>query len=201
MSIYDTNDIAQWEDKQMTDKQFQVEEIETINFDENGKENGTWNGYAVTKIDDPANYCFECRDEINADKLCEFLNNECYININDTSIEEFVIDNCIEWKNLITELSYKDIELYKLKKDYQIKSDNVLEDARKHLDETGEDIIKAAYGGNNDKTRKQFVKDTMVADAKKLKDLEFSIDYLKRRISYLKSLVNAKTSIAGVKNE
>jgi len=117
----------------------------------------------------------------------------------DTSVEEFVLDNCTEWCNLITELSYKDIELYKLKNDYQIKSDKVLEDARKHLDETGEDIIKAAYGGNNDKTRKQFVKDTMANDAKKIKDLEFSIAYIKRRISYLKGLVAAKTALAEVK--
>ena len=191
MSIYDTNDIAQWEDKQMTNKQWQVEEIETINFDENGKENGTWNGYAVTKIDDPANYCFECRDEINADKLCEFLNNECYININDSGIDDMVLDNLIEWSNLITELSYKEIQLYKLKETYQGLSEAII----------AETDFKALYGKNNESIRKQHVREELTDEHAEIKDLEFSIDYLKRRISYLKSLVNAKTSIAGVKNE
>lgn len=113
----------------------------------------------------------------------------------DTSIEEFVLDNCIEWSNILTDLTHKEKQLYQLKEDYQIKSDKILEDARKHLDETGEDIIKQAYGGNNDKIRKQYVKDKMVEDDKKIKDLEFTIDHLKRRLTYLKSLVNVKVAI------
>ena len=50
---------------------FKVDEIEAINFDENGKENGTWNGFSVVKKGDEANYCFDCRDKLNADKLNE----------------------------------------------------------------------------------------------------------------------------------
>lgn len=117
------------------------------------------------------------------------------VNDEDTSVEEFVLDNCIEWSNILTDLTHKEKQLYQLKNDYQIKSDKVLEDARKHLDQTGEDIIKTKYGGNNDKTRKQYVKDTMKEDAEKLKKLEFTIEYMKRRLTYLKSLVDVKTAI------
>ena len=113
----------------------------------------------------------------------------------DTSVEAFVLDNCIEWSNILTDLTHKEKQLYQLKNDYQIKSDKVLEDARKHLDQTGEDIIKQTYGGNNDKTRKQYVKDTMKEDAEKLKELEFNIEYMKRRLTYLKSLVDVKVAI------
>ena len=197
MSIFDTEDIAEWEAKQM--KTWQVEKIETINFDENGQENGTWNGFSVTLTDDPTNYNFDCRDKLNADKLCEFLNAEC--NMKDTSVEDFVMDNCIEWSNLINELSRKEIKLHKCKEAYQIKSDKLLADAKKHLDETGEDIIKSAYGGNNDKTRKQFVKDSLVKEDKEIKDLDFSIKYISRRLSYLKKLVAAKTALIEVKQE
>ena len=183
----------------MREEMFQVEEIETINFDENGKEDGTWKGHAVTKIDDPVNYCFECRDKLNADKLCDFMNNECYINIEDVSVEAFVIDNCIEWGNIISDLGKMEKDLYKFKEDYQIKSDELLEEARRIKDETEEDIIKAKYGGNNDKIRAKYVKESLVDDAKKIKDLEFDIEHCKRRISYLKGLVYAKTALINVK--
>ena len=55
MSILETQDIAKWESKK-TEKLFKVEEIETIDFDENGQETGTWKGYAVSSIEYPANY-------------------------------------------------------------------------------------------------------------------------------------------------
>ena len=179
----------------MENKTWQVEEIEAINFDENAKEEDTWKGYAVTLSDDPANYCFECRDKINAGKLCEFLNNECYINIEDTSIEDFVMDNCREWSNIIMGLSNKEKELYKLKNEYKTSSDKLLEDARKIKEETEEDIIKARYGGNNDKTRAKYVKESLAEENKQIKKWEFDIEYLKRRISYLKGLVYTKNAL------
>ena len=199
MSIYDTLDIAEWEDKQMENETWQIEEIENIKFDEHGIEEETWKGYGVTNTNDPTYNCFLCKDKHAADDLCDFLN-EYLCNV-DTSVDGFVLDNCVEWSNLITELSYKEIKLYKKKEVYQIKSDKLLADAKKHLDETGEDIIKSAYGGNNDKTRKQFVKDSLVKEDKEIKDLDFSIKYISRRMSYLKKLVAAKTALNEVKNE
>ncbi len=117
----------------------------------------------------------------------------------DSSINEFVLDNCSEWSNLITELSYKEIELYNKKNEYKTKSDKLLEEARKLKEETEEDIIKDKYGGNNDKTRAKYVKESLTQESEHIKNLEFSIDYIRRRISYLKALVPAKTALIKVK--
>lgn len=43
------------------------------------------------------------------------------------------------------------------------------------------------------------MKDELKDEDKDIKDLEFSIDYLKRRISYLKSLIRTKTVIREIK--
>lgn len=177
---------------------FKVDEIEAISFDENGKENGTWKGFSVVKKGDEANYCFDCRDKINAEQLCEFLNNECIID-DDAAIDAFVIDNCIEWSNLITELTFKEINLFKKKEAYAKASEKLLEDAAKEKAENDNDVIKKKYGGNNDKTRKKYVKDSLAKESMELKELEWSIDYVKRRISFLRQLVPAKTAVLEVK--
>ena len=171
-------------------KLFRVDEIEIINFDENGKENGTWEGFSVVKIDDEANYCFDCRDKTNADRLCDFLNNECIINNND-AIDGYVIDNCVEWNQLIEELSDKEINLFYKKEAYQVASDKIIE----------ETDFKELYGKNNQDIRKQHVKKELKNEYAEIKDLEFSIDFLKRRITFLKYLVRAKTATLGVEDE
>lgn len=175
---------------------FKVDEIEAINFDENGKENGTWNGFSVVKKGDEANYCFDCRDKLNADKLCDFLNENI---VGDTSINDPVMDNLTEWSGLVTELSQNEIELHNKKEDYNVSSEKLLEDAAKEKAETDYDVIKEKYGGNNDKTRKKYVKDVLADEAMELKQLEWGIDYIKRRISFLKQLIHTKTVIMEVK--
>lgn len=100
-----------------------------------------------------------------------------------------------EWSNNIQELSKKELALIQWKTTYQIKSDALLDEARKIKDETGKDIIKEAYGGNNDKTRKLYVKEQLIDWDKNIQDLELSIDYLQRRISFLKGLVGYAASI------
>ena len=56
-------------------KVWQIEEMETVTVDKQGKETGNWNGYAVSKILDPVNYCFLCaatsrqREEYHVDVL------------------------------------------------------------------------------------------------------------------------------------
>lgn len=183
----------------MSSDLFYVDEVEVISFDEKGHETEPWIGYAATNREDPANYSFQCQNKDEAERLCEFLNNECYININDTSIEAFVLDNCIEWSNLVSDLSNKQREVYYLKEDYKIKSDQILEEVRKHKEATDEDIIKVKYGGNNDKTRAKYVKETLAEDSKKIKELEFDIWYLEKRISYIKGLVYTKNSLLNAK--
>ena len=109
----------------------------------------------------------------------------------DIAIDCFVIDNCIEWSNIITELSEKEVALYKWKEIYNVKSEEII----KNTD------FKALYGKNNEKVRKDHVKQELIDWDKTITDLEFSIDYLKRRISFLRQLVNTKTSLIGVKSD
>ena len=179
----------------MNEDIFQVEQIEAISFDENGQEDETWEGWSVTLIDQPSKYCFDCRDKFNADELCDFLNK----NMRATSINAPVMDNLTEWSCLVTELSSNEIELYNKKEDYNVSSEKLLEDAAKEKAETDYDVIKEKYGGNNDKTRKKYVKDALADEAMELKQLEWSIDYIKRRISFLKQLIHTKTVLSGIK--
>lgn len=73
MSIFDTEDIAKWEDKQMTKGLFQIEEIEVIEFDDENNEKTT-NWWAVTSILDNVNSCWECRNKEVAEELCRQMN-------------------------------------------------------------------------------------------------------------------------------
>lgn len=187
MSIYEPEDIALWEAKRMKNKTWQVEEMETIKVDEHGIEEDTWKGYGVSKISDPVNYCFLCRDEEAAKELCEFLNDEC--NVNDTSVEDFVIDNCIEYYNLISELSKKELKLLTLKPDFNKKEYDILTTFN----------FKKEFGKDNDKIRKGYIREQYCGLLEEIEDLELSIDYLKRRISYLKQLVPVKTALLEAK--
>ena len=55
------------------------------------------------------------------------------------------------------------------------------------------------YGKNNESIRKQHVKEELADEYSELKELEFSIDNLKRRISFLKSLIHTKTVLMEIK--
>lgn len=75
MSVYDTEDIAKWEDKQMTKRGFfQVEEVEILNFDENGNETHAEKWWAVSSKLDVVNNCYPCKDKETAEELCIQMN-------------------------------------------------------------------------------------------------------------------------------
>ena len=59
--------------------------------------------------------------------------------------------------------------------------------------------FKALYGKNNEKVRKEHVKTELSEWYAIIKDLEFSIDWINRRISYLKELVRFKRTLMEVK--
>ena len=174
----------------MDNKLFRVDEIEAINFDENGKEDGTWNGYSVVKIGDEANYCFDCRDKLNADRLCDFLNTEIILD-DDFAIDAFVIDNCIEWGNIISTLATKEAELNNIKALYEDQEFSIL---------YGSNIdFKKLYGAANDKTRKHHVQVELADLIEQKEELEIEVNYLKRRSNFLRGLVEAKTATLEVK--
>ena len=113
------------------------------------------------------------------------------IDVEDTSVDAFVIDNCIEWYNIISELSRKEEQYYLKKAEYDRKEFDIV---------YVQDIdFKAMYGSTAEKVRKQHAKTVLKDLDKEVKGLELSIDYLKRRLTYLKGLVTVKTALIDVK--
>lgn len=189
MSNLNTEDIAEYNEKY--DMLFEVKKVQIEDYGNDGEieEIRTW--YAATNRLIPEQ-CYPCKDKETAEELCKFLNTV-------PELGSPAMDNLSEWSSLITELSNKEIRLYELKDEYRIKSEELLQDAKKLKEETKQDIIKDRYGGNNDKTRKQYVKDSLIDESKVIDDLEFSIEYIKRRISFLKQLIHTKTVMLEVK--
>ena len=109
----------------------------------------------------------------------------------DTSIEAFVLDNCIEWSNILSELCKKEFELLALKTDYNNKEFELL---------TTFDF-KREYGKDNEKIRKGHLRKVYKDLLEDIEDLELSIDYLKRRLTYLKGLVTVKTALIDAKKK
>ena len=72
---------------------------------------------------------------------------------------------------------------------YQVMSDKII----------AETNFKELYGKNNESVRKNHVKHELSDIVSELKTLEFSIDYIKRRISFLKQLIHIKTVLLEVK--
>ena len=186
MSNFNDEDIARYRE-QHRNEVFKVEPIETISFDENGHENGTWNGFAVSKIDNPVNYCYECRDKMNADKLCEYLNSISFL-------DEPVINNLSEWSQCITTLSVKEKKLIEAK-EQKSKEEFEIMFVNTDID------FKELYGSTSEKVRKQHADKELKPLKDEIKGLELDIEYLKRRISFLKQVVYTKTVLMEVKGK
>lgn len=100
-----------------------------------------------------------------------------------------ITDYLTEWENLISELSNKEVMLYHRKTVYQQESDRII----------AETNFKELYGANNQKVRDNHVKTVLAKDYEVIKALEFSIDWIGRRISFLRELVKTKRVLMEVK--
>ena len=87
-----------------------------------------------------------------------------------------------QWDELIEELSQKEIALFQWKQVYEIKANEIIE----HTD------FKELYGANNQKVRDNHVRNELSDWYDIIKDLEFSISYIERRISFLRELIKCK---------
>lgn len=96
-----------------------------------------------------------------------------------------------EWEALIYELSENEIALFKWKEVYAIKSLEI----EAHTD------FKELYGKNNAEIRKEHIKNELSEWYYNIKDLEFSINYIERRISFLRELVKCKRTLLEVKGK
>ena len=100
-----------------------------------------------------------------------------------------LLENLSEWSRLVTELSEKEVALYHWKEVYNVKSEEIIANTD----------FKALYGANNQKVRDNHVKSELSDWHNTIKELEFSIDYLVRRISYLKELIRTKRVLMEIK--
>lgn len=94
-----------------------------------------------------------------------------------------------EWEKLVDELSEKEIALYEWKEVYQIKADEIIANTD----------FKALYGANNQKVRDNHVKTELCDWYDTIKELEFSVDWIARRISFLRELIRTKRTLLEVK--
>ena len=101
------------------------------------------------------------------------------------SIQNNFSDLLIEWEDLINELSQKEVALFQWKEVYNVKSEEII----------AETDFKELYGKNNDAIRKQHVRNELTDWYDTIKDLEFSISYIERRLSFLKELIRTKRLI------
>ena len=96
-----------------------------------------------------------------------------------------------EWENLINELSEKELALIEWKQVYEIKAQTI-------EDETD---FKAIYGRNNADIRKLHIKNELKEWSNTIIDLEISIDWITRRISFLRELIKCKRVLLEVKSK
>ena len=85
----------------------------------------------------------------------------------------------------MNELSEKEVALYEWKEVYQIKA--------MEIENTVD--FKAIYGKNNADVRKQHIKQELGEWDKNIRELETSINWISRRISFLRELVKVKRTL------
>ena len=179
MSNLNEEDIARWEEENKP--VWQVDEVESIKFDDDGNEIGEWIGYSVTLIEDPSKYCFDCRDEDNAELLCNFLNNIC----SDITAEKTIDEYFEEWDSLLSEINVKSTQLYILKEKIFDKEQEIINNTD----------FKELYGKNNADVRKNHLKQEMQPDYDAKNDLEMDIDAAKRKITFIRSMMDMQRAL------
>ena len=111
------------------------------------------------------------------------------VELEDRNVDVLVLLS--EWETLVDELSEKEVALYQWKTVYQVKAMEI---------ENNTDF-KAIYGKNNADIRKQHVKMELSEWDKNIHELEVSINWISRRISFLRELVKVKRTLMELKNE
>lgn len=98
------------------------------------------------------------------------------------SINLSMNDLLVEWEDLLEELSEKEIELTYLK-------EKIFEKEQLIINETD---FKEVYGKNNADVRRNHLLSLMKTDYDNRNTLELSVDWINRRISFLRELVKCK---------
>ena len=96
-----------------------------------------------------------------------------------------------EWETLINELSSKEVALYEWKEVYSIRA--------MEIENTVD--FKSIYGKNNADVRRMHVKQELGEWDKTIHELETSVNWIGRRISFLRELIKVKRTLLEVKTE
>ena len=107
----------------------------------------------------------------------------------DGRLDDTVAKDIMEWNNLVDELSSKEVKLWDCKEAYQVASEDII----------AKTDFKELYGKNNADVRKQHVKHELMDLYLEIHSLEVSIDWIVRRINFLRSLVRYKIKVLGEK--
>jgi hypothetical protein len=94
-----------------------------------------------------------------------------------------------EWEQYIDELSQKEVALYQWREVYNVRA--------MEIENTVD--FKAIYGKNNADVRKAHIKEELKDWHTTIKELEFSINWLSHRISYMRELIKTKRVLLEVK--
>ena len=116
---------------------------------------------------------------LNEQDIAEYMEEKVY------SKDFTIVDLVCEWEDLIEELSEKEIDYYYTKQAYQQLGDKII----------AETDFKALYGANNQKVRDNHVRNELSDLYNTIKTLEFSIDWIQRRISFIRELTHVKRTI------
>ena len=120
--------------------------------------------------------------KIEAEELCKKLNEPF-------EKEPHTIDDYFkEWAKAIEELEKKSKTLLNLKETYA-------QMEQKIIDETD---FKELYGANNQKVRDNHVKNELKDLVDERNDLEIRVDYLKRRIDYIRNIMAMQRALIEV---
>ena len=87
-----------------------------------------------------------------------------------------------EWETNLTELTEKERSLDTMKEEYENLSEEIIQSTD----------FQKLYGKNNDKVRKSHVRRELSEMYDLMKKFEYEVEYLKRRISFLKAMVYVK---------
>ena len=130
----------------------------------------------------------EKMSNLNEDDIAEYMEGG---NMAMTTKEIFEVkyreidEDLIEWNELIKELSDKEVALFKWKHVYNVKSEEIIANVD----------FKKLYGANNQKVLDAHVRNELSDWYDTIKDLEFSVDWITRRISFLRELIRVKRTI------
>ena len=133
----------------------------------------------------------EIRFDSDIEGLTEFVNylTEHYHEL-EKDITVDLTEDFKEWDNVIKRLNKNGRRLVEIKETYQLESVRILEEAREIKVD-----FKALYGGNNEKTRKQYVDEQLSDLLDEKKELELRNADDNRKISYLTRLIDMKIEL------